>query len=408
MSPRPDSRPGVLVTDAERPHGLAIVRSLGRAGRRVVAASHDPACPAFRSRFVAERLLVPSPGLEPAAFVAVVAERVSRRDIALIIPTTEPSLIPLIGARADLERHARLAAAESPALETVLDKVRTVELAERLGVPVPPTRRLDTVDDIDAAALALELPVVVKPSRSVRFVVGQGVRPSPPVLYARRWDEVAQHLRAWPADRFVCQRAVYGEGVGIEGLFDGGRPLALFQHVRVRELPLSGGGSTCRRSEPLDAELARHVTHLMEALRWTGVAMVEWKRAGRWGTLIEINGRFWGSLPLALAAGVDFPALLADLLIDGRAIPPATYRVGVVRIDVARDIEWAKAVLARQQAGLAAPPARLRAFEPMRDLLLAPSRADLWAPDDPAAFATDLLRVALGVGETLTRALRRA
>jgi len=48
--------------------------------------------------------------------------------------------------------------------------------------------------------------------------------------------------------------------------------------------------------------------------------MVEFKhsrRTGAWA-LMEINSRFWGSLPLSLAAGVDFPRYLYEMVCEGR------------------------------------------------------------------------------------------
>jgi len=49
-------------------------------------------------------------------------------------------------------------------------------------------------------------------------------------------------------------------------------------------------------------------------MAWHGVAMVEFKVSAD-GTpyLMEVNARFWGSLQLAIDAGVDFPWLLYQL-----------------------------------------------------------------------------------------------
>ena len=49
-------------------------------------------------------------------------------------------------------------------------------------------------------------------------------------------------------------------------------------------------------------------------LGWEGVAMVEyrWDQETDKFFLMEMNLRFWGSLHLALYAGVDFPRMLAD------------------------------------------------------------------------------------------------
>jgi len=53
------------------------------------------------------------------------------------------------------------------------------------------------------------------------------------------------------------------------------------------------------------------------ALEYTGVGMFEFKynpQTKGW-ILIEINARFWGSLPLAVYAGIDFPAMYAHVLL---------------------------------------------------------------------------------------------
>jgi hypothetical protein len=43
---------------------------------------------------------------------------------------------------------------------------------------------------------------------------------------------------------------------------------------------------------------------------------------------MEVNGRFWGSLQLAIDAGVDFPHLSCQLALGHRLDLPASYRIG--------------------------------------------------------------------------------
>ena len=45
--------------------------------------------------------------------------------------------------------------------------------------------------------------------------------------------------------------------------------------------------------------------------------------------LMEINGRLWGSLQLAVDAGVDFPNLLIQAAFGARPHPVTTYKPGV-------------------------------------------------------------------------------
>jgi predicted ATP-grasp superfamily ATP-dependent carboligase len=80
----------------------------------------------------------------------------------------------------------------------------------------------------------------------------------------------------------------------------------------------------------LDAELLGRSERLLDAFGWNGVAMIEYKLDAPTGTpyLMEINGRFWGSLQLAIDSGVDFPALLVACALGEEVEPVTSYRVG--------------------------------------------------------------------------------
>jgi hypothetical protein len=121
----------------------------------------------------------------------------------------------------------------------------------------------------------------------------------------------------------LAQEYVAGEGYGFSALYWNGALERSLMHRRVREWPPSGGTSACAESLPEAPELARAGAALLDALRWHGVAMVEFKGALEPGALalIEINAKFWGSHDLALAAGVDFPGDLVALL-EGRPLAP--------------------------------------------------------------------------------------
>lgn len=82
-------------------------------------------------------------------------------------------------------------------------------------------------------------------------------------------------------------------------------------HKRIRELYTMGGPSTCAISV-YDPKLLDYGLKILGALNWHGIAMVEFKKDSKDGTfkLMEINPKFWGSLDLAIASGIDFPYLL--------------------------------------------------------------------------------------------------
>ena len=113
-------------------------------------------------------------------------------------------------------------------------------------------------------------------------------------------------LAAYP---LLVQQRVVGPGVGIFLLVWHGQTLATFAHRRIREKPPAGGVSVYREGIAADPELVRRSRALLDAFGWCGVAMVEYKIDARTSTpyLMEVNGRFWGSLQLAIDSGSTSP-----------------------------------------------------------------------------------------------------
>jgi predicted ATP-grasp superfamily ATP-dependent carboligase len=339
----------VLVTDASRGSAVAFIRSLGQRGWRVTAADFDPTSAGFRSRYTTRRLVYPRPTDHPDAVVEAILEAVARDGIDLVIPVTDEVGLPLADARASFEGITTLALPEPEALAMAHDKGATIALAERLGVPIPATRSVPAGRDALEAAAALGYPVVVKPIVS-RALLGDGTIGSYAVTYAADPEELRRRMEAIGATAVLLQRWLPGVGLGVELLMDRGRPLAAFQHRRIHEVPPTGGASALRESVDLDPDLYDHAIRMLGELRWTGLAMVEFRRGPDGiGHLMEINGRVWGSLPLAVRAGMDFPSRLADLLLDGAPAADAAvatdYRSGVRARNLRLEVGWIGAVL---------------------------------------------------------------
>ena len=363
----PPGRP-VLVLDGDQPSALAIVRSLGRRGIPVQVASSGDHPLAGHSKHVRACLRYPDPLRSEQAFIAWVGQQLQADLFELVIPVTERSVVPLLRHRAALDDR-RIAMAPTDALEQALDKDRTVRLAQSLNIPVPRSVTLDSITQLAEAATAIGYPVVVKPARSVGQDASQRVQLT--VSYAHGPAELEAQVRhALRFGAVILQEYFRGDGVGIELIADRGQVRHVFQHRRLHEVPLTGGGSSLRVSEPVVPALQLAAQQLMQALGWHGVAMVEFKYAPATGEfrLMEINGRFWGSLPLAIAAGADFPMMLYELMTTGQVADHAPAKPGVVCRQLARDIDWLEHVLRR-----AAPPQLVRLpgrAEVLRDCLL--------------------------------------
>jgi predicted ATP-grasp superfamily ATP-dependent carboligase len=320
----------VLVTDGNNRAALAITRSLGRAGHTVIVGDRRPSGIAQASRYCAERVVYPDPAKHEAEFAESLAAEITRREIDAVLPVSDVPTIILSERRDLFEPACAVLAPGATAVMRAADKGEMVRLARRLGVPVPRTIFLDRRSDLDGLLPELEFPIVIKPHRSrVRTPEGW-------LFTSVRYATSARELTADVGKRhdaefpLLLQEFVSGYGMGVFACWRGNASVAWFSHRRLREKPPSGGVSVLSESIALSPAAQGYTEALLSELRWCGVAMAEFK-VGRDGTprLMEINGRFWGSLQLAIDAGVDFPVLLLELASGRPTPPPPTYRVGV-------------------------------------------------------------------------------
>lgn len=382
-----DDQPVALVTDAERGSAVAAIRSLHAAGWHVIAAATDHRAPGLRSRSAASSLVHADPTSHAARVADQLAQSVAASRCALVFPMTDQMV--RICRRAPLPDHAVLATAPHDAYEAASDKWRTVESAQRLGVPVPPSTLARGRDDVNQAAAQLGWPVVLKPRWSVTEGPEHLERHS--VAVASSAAELPRLMTAMPDTHVVVQSFHEGAGVGVELLLDQGRVIAAFQHRRIREYPLRGGPSTLRVSEALDLDLLRWSSELLEELSWTGLAMVEFKVGPDGPSLMEINARPWGSLPLATRSGVDFPALAAEVHMGRRPEPVApTYRVGVRSRDLRLELMWIAAVLRGAGANGVDHPPRAEAIRAALRLPLPGDGYDVLSARDLGASIADV------------------
>jgi protein-tyrosine-phosphatase/predicted ATP-grasp superfamily ATP-dependent carboligase len=326
----------VLILGGHTNAALEAAQSLGRRGACITLASEEPDCVAFRSRYVSEKLMQPA-SLRDADAADWLRRWDRQRRFDLLVPSDDVSLglVRALDERDPLRAKAVLPG--NAALDVALDKHATWDLARRLGVPVPASVLIPREGPVPECG---EFPVVLKSTRSRVLMGHESVR-----LDAQIAGTPAQRqaiLARWlPHVSVQQQRFVPGRGFGVEMLFDRGRPAWRFAHERIHEVPLTGGGSSYRRSiAPPPAPLAM-AERMLGELAWHGVAMVEFRGspAGAFH-LMEINPRLWGSLALPIDCGVDFPWGLA-LLARRETLPPQPrYRVGYFTRDLLRDSLW--------------------------------------------------------------------
>ncbi len=323
------------------------------------------------SKYCREAFVYPSPRADAGLFLDRLLGFLNTHRFDVLFPMDDAALMGVAGRIGEFERVTRVPIPSHDALRVAADKLRTLELARRLGLRCPRTRVPDSSrrDALARLAGALDFPVLIKPressgSRGIRIVASaEG--------FVRSWLEVhARHPRP-----MVQEYIPRGEKYDVCLLFNRDSVLrAAFVQAELRGFPLEVGPSTLQESV-WRPDLVDMAVALVRQIGWHGVCEVEFMVDPRDGepVFMEVNPRFWGSLQMAILAGVDFPYLLYRLAVDGDVDPVFQYEVGL-------RCRW---LLPGDILHFLANPARWRMSPGFFDFLDPRTKDDIISLDDP-------------------------
>jgi predicted ATP-grasp superfamily ATP-dependent carboligase len=386
--------PAVLVLDGEQRSALAVTRSLVRTGYAVTVAAHRAWSLAGAVRGAGSVRVQRDPLRDPSGYAAEVGATAHRLGTRLLIPVTDASAGALLSHPAAIPAGCRLPFATLEVYDAASDKMVVHGHALATGIGISESAVVARAGDPTPDSAAL-YPGVIKPHRSV---VGEGAKSRTAVQFVADRDACARALAgldpaAYPV---IVQRRVHGPGEGIFVARWGGRTIARFAHRRLREKPPAGGVSVYRESIAAEPAVLAACERLLDALQWEGVAMIEGKRdleTGHW-CVMEINGRFWGSLQLAIDAGVDFPAILARAVLDGATAEPPAWRTGMRLRWEWGDVDHLLLRMLRSKARLSLPddaPGRLSTLVQWFAMLPGRDRLEVLKLRDPLPFLVESL-----------------
>lgn len=410
-APALDSRnggglPAAIVLDADQKSALAAIRSLGRRGIHVLAGSNRRTAMGLHSRYVSRRFLYPAPLDSPDQFIEAVHKAAAEAGTRPVLFTfSDATYLPLYQNSNRLDRQIAAVYPQDRSVAITFSKAETVKLAQDLGIETPATCFPRDVEEVEAGTAGWPYPLVVKPRRTVTWIRGSGSHNGVCIALSveeARWAcaRIARQTGEMP----LLQEYISGEELGVEFLCAGGRVLASFAHQRIRSVSPRGGTGAVKRAIPENYKcIGMYGRRLVASLGWSGPVMIEFKvdrRDGR-AKLVEINGRFWGSLPLALHAGVDFPWLYYCQATNRKVQSPPSYQEGVVSRYLFGDLLHLGSVLfGRDPLRPFAYPSR---SEALWDFLCSGRK---FYPD--VASATDLRPAAAELLDVLWRAWVRA
>lgn len=318
----------VLLLGAEPRVIVTVARSLHRRGIPVTIATLSPKDPRFSSRAIRKSVRLPGHQHGPSEFRETLSTLIRTEQFDMLIPCSDTAMAMVAQHYESLSMLLHVACPPPHIVKRVLDKNLTLEVAKRCGIAIPATYLVSNSVELENLRDMLRFPIIAKP-RSKADVGTHAFK----IRYFQNFEQLSDAFMADAqfGSRTLLQEYCTGEGVGIGALIHKGEPLAMFQHRRLKELPSTGGVSVLAVSEVLDSTLAKQALELLRALEWEGVAMVEFRydRARQTAVLMEVNGRYWGSLSLAIHAGIDFPLYEWQLAHGEQPYVPPDYRVGM-------------------------------------------------------------------------------
>lgn len=336
----------VFITDGAERTSLAIARSLGKKGIEVHCGESYRFSTTALSKYCKRSFIYTDPQIDCKQFINRLVDILKNGDYEAIYSSREVTTIPISYHKKKLEKYTKVPFPNYDKMLMTHDKAKTFKFAMECGIPVPKTYFVESMVELEEISNTIEYPVVVKPRCKTTWNNGKPLMLKVTAKnYANNRNDLintSYEIYNMSGKMPLIQEYIHGDGYGVEVLCNHGEPRAVFMHRRLREYPITGGASTLRESV-YNEKMKNIALDLMEGLNWHGVAMVEFKLDEKDGVpkLMEINGRFWGSLPLSTVAGVDFPYLLHKMAIEGDVEPVFKYEIGVkCRWLIPGDILW--------------------------------------------------------------------
>lgn len=351
-----------LVTDAHSRASVAGIRALSRAGLSVGALGPRRGAAGLWSRHADLKEVGPAVG-EQAAFMARLGELAAAHGPCVVFPGQEETLDPFLAHMHELPPQAVVPYSGPEPVRALRDKAALAGLLDRAGLLSP--ELLAQGPTATLAEAGIETPCVVKsPGMSAALPIAR-VAATP--------GELRELLTALPPDEVVLvQEHASGPLIGLALVIDRDhRVVARFQQTADLLWPVGAGGSRRATSMAPDEGLVDGTARLLEVAGFWGLAQVQYLYTRRGPVLIDVNPRFYGSLPLATASGVNLPAIWHRVALGERVEPQRHYRVGV-------GYRWLEGEISAAIHGQ------------VRDLFRRspkPGSGAMWAADDPVPSA---------------------
>ena len=313
----------VFLTDSGSIATLAIARSLSKRGINITCGDEYRFNPTFYSKYVTNRVLYPSPYEKYALCTKTMLGLSRKNNYSMIIPMSDQMALLLSKNKNVLSRFSKIPIIDYKTLLNVYDKGRLIKKAREINIPYPPTYFPEEIN-LSEIRREAKYPLLIKPRKSTG---GRGIRyiNSPSELFPNYFEVKKKFGEPIIQEYIPHDMGIYSVNVLMNHFSE---PIAIHAQKEYRRYPL---GSATFAESIRDKKLINYAITLLKALKWEGVCQVEFimNPEDKEFLLLEVNMRFWMSLPLAIASGVDFPYLLYNVTMNRNVERVFKYKIGI-------------------------------------------------------------------------------
>lgn len=311
---------------------LSVVRSLGREGINVhVGYEEGSKGIAMHSRYCRKSIELPES--ENQEFYNYLENLLQETKYDLIIPAGHPKKMErFLEEKARWEKYSKVGFPDLEKWQLTKDKNKTEQVVKKCEIPYPETISFNSQSDLDLSSVQdLEYPLVLKLSKGIGAEELQIIR--------NEKDLNEKKQKVPENTSFLIQEFEKGKIIDHDVLAKDGELVTLLQAERLH-MPVEGGPSFYRKTMDIDPKLEDYTKRILDELNWTGVAQLEYIHREDENFLLEINGRFWGSLPLAEAADANFPLNLLEMHLYGKSPKDFSYSKNIYSRRLVYDMSW--------------------------------------------------------------------
>ncbi len=311
----------ILLLGANERACFSVARNLSRHQYVVDVANWGPH-EISRSRFVNEFHVLPKVEYDLESFYKAFIQLVSTRSYWLILPINDLAVEFLNRYKNEIEKFCIVGGINEPSTICYSrNKYELWRICRESSIHVPDSRLVQSLEEFKAVKSSLGYPLIAKPVSS-RKIIGNRIYSFTVRKYSDEEsleDFVRERIQVIP---IMLQEIVSGFGIGFNFLAHHGKLIAWYMHERINE-PAGGGESSYRKTIIGDKyAIADKSRLLIEKIGWHGVGMIEYKVSDGKAYVMELNGRFWGSIELGIFAGMELPYWQVLYNYEQQPLPP--------------------------------------------------------------------------------------